>query len=213
MAYFLLLFLTVKSIFAINNNDLFINSLLPQVKNANAEILKQREFLLHNQFSTDLDKITKINALATKYKVKNWQITSPNAWDQLLLKVNKWPESLIIAQAIIESSFGKSRFAHKANNLFGIWCFRKGCGVIPLERSKNASHEIKKFKSIQQGINFHLLNLNTHQAYIKLRLSRKKMQSSIELCKNLNQYSEKGAQYGHVLIKIIKQYNLQKWDT
>lgn len=213
MVYFLLIFLTINSIFATNNTDLFINNLLPQVKSANADILKQRDFLLLNQFSTDEDKIAKINALANKYKIKNWQITSPKAWDKLLSKVDTWPESLVLAQAILESGFGKSRFAAKANNLFGIWCFTEGCGIVPLKRSANALHEIRKFKSIQQGIDYHLLNLNTHQAYEQLRSSRKNMKSSIELCKNLNKYSEKGEQYGNLLIKIIKQYKLQKWDV
>ena len=208
----LLLLLASTISFANSNTNSFIDSLLPKIRSANSEILAQREFLLNNKFSTDQDRVATINSIASKYKVKKWQITSPKAWDRLLSKVNAWPESLVLAQAILESGFGKSRFATKANNLFGIWCFSKGCGIVPLQRSANALHEIRKFASVQEGIEFHLYNLNTHPAYKKLRASRNKMLSSIELCKDLHQYSAQGSQYAINLAKLINKYNLQKWD-
>jgi Bax protein len=197
----------------------FIANTLSKIIHANNDIVEIRTFLLQNQFSTDANIALKIKAIAKQYKIKNWQITSPKAWDRLLTKVDIWPNSMILSQAIIESGFGKSRFATQANNLFGIWCYQPGCGLIPQQRDSNKIHEVKKFQNIEQGISYHLLNLNTHPAYHKLRQQRLSMRnnkqglSGSKLSFYLNNYAEIGATYSHNLTLLINKYNLQKWDT
>lgn len=63
------------------------------------------------------------------------QITK--AWlDKMLLRVDVLPKALVLTQAANESAWGTSRFAVQANNYFGQWCYRTGCGLVPRERKR-----------------------------------------------------------------------------
>ena len=90
--------------------------------------------------------LSELDKLAKKYRIE--KLTSK---EDLLLVIDILPPSLMLAQAANESNWGRSRFAEDFNNYFGIWCFKKGCGVVPNKRDKNASHEVASFK-IAQGM-------------------------------------------------------------
>ncbi|MFG1489074.1 glucosaminidase domain-containing protein, partial [Oceanospirillum sp. HFRX-1_2] len=81
--------------------------------------------------------------------------------DELLLRVSPVPAELVLVQAANESAWGRSRFAREGNNLFGQWCFSRGCGLVPSERPKGQYHEVAVFKSPQLSIRAYLKNLNT----------------------------------------------------
>ncbi len=66
------------------------------------------------------------------------------AWlTEMLKRVNVLPEALVLTQAANESAWGTSRFATQANNLFGQWCYKQGCGIVPAQR---AAGKLTKFK-------------------------------------------------------------------
>ena len=44
------------------------------------------------------------------------------------------PNSIVLAQAAIESGWGSSRFAQEYNALFGEYTYDNSKGVVPLER-------------------------------------------------------------------------------
>ena len=46
-------------------------------------------------------------------------------------KINSIPISLILAQSIIESGWGASRFAQEGNALFGQWTWKDNDGIKP----------------------------------------------------------------------------------
>ncbi len=91
---------------------------------------------------------------------------------ELLIKIDEVPPSLVVAQAINESGWGRSRFAQEANNLFGMWCYTPGCGLVPERRRANDKHEVKRYASIQDSVNEYLRNINRNKAYRELRALR-----------------------------------------
>ncbi|GAL25529.1 putative Bax protein [Vibrio variabilis] len=69
--------------------------------------------------------------------------------ESMLTRVDVLPEALVLTQAANESAWGTSRFAKEANNYFGQWCYSKGCGLVPLQRTEGMTHEVAKFSSPQ----------------------------------------------------------------
>ena len=55
---------------------------------------------------------------------------------ELLVRLDTVPMSLALSQAAMESAWGTSRFAREGNNLFGQWCYKAGCGIVPKRRGK-----------------------------------------------------------------------------
>lgn len=154
-----------------------------------------------------------ITELITKYRLKE------NATKEDMLEViDTLPTSIIIAQSANESNWGRSRFANKYNNYFGIWCFSKGCGIIPKNRTEGAKHEVAVFDSLKDSIEYYLLNLNRNYAYKELREIRKKHRQSNsklkaeDLIYQLRNYSEKRDDYVESISAIIRHNNLEKYD-
>jgi Bax protein len=124
----------------------------------------------------------------------------------------------VLAQAANESNWGRSRFAEDFNNYFGIWCFKKGCGVIPNKRDKNASHEVASFKSLKECIDYYVLNINRSYAYEDLRLLRKEQRddskaiTGILLADGLANYAYPGNEYIDSIKSVIQYNQLERYD-
>jgi Bax protein len=127
-----------------------------------------------------------------------------------LARVDTVPLSLVLAQAANESSWGQSRFAQEGNNLFGEWCFREGCGIVPEQRSAGKSHEVAAFDSVNASVRSYLHNLNTGRAYAALRKLRQQARAAGEapkamvLASGLARYSERGLAYVHEIKAMIR---------
>ena len=187
---------------------LFFNYLLPEIKLNNAKITKLRNSIINDELSQD-----ELAELANKYRLDNGI-----SKEDMLASIDVLPPSLILAQAANESDWGRSRFAKKYNNYFGIWCFSKGCGTIPKNREKGAKHEVAIFRSLKDGIEYYMLNLNRNQFYSELRKIRKEQRkygntiSGLELAKGLTSYSQKGDDYIASIQSIISFNNLEQYD-
>ena len=122
-------------------------------------------------FSTN--NIYQIELLSKKYKIKNFKrinFSNLNKSElrliksELMNKINSIPISLILAQSIIESGWGASRFAQEGNALFGQWTWKTDDGIKP-KGNLHANFSVKNFDSLLESVNSYILNLNTHQAY------------------------------------------------
>jgi len=128
------------------------------------------------------------------------------------------PPSLALAQAANESAWGTSRFATDANNYFGQWCFKAGCGLVPKQRNGGKVHEVRKFNSPEDSVRSYIRNLNTHRAYKKLRKIRDsiyregKTVNGLQLAEGLEGYSERGEEYVDELQSMIKFNELVEFD-
>ena len=138
--------------------------------------------------------------------------------EQLRNRVDIWPFSLMVAQAILESGWGQSRFAKQGNNYFGIWCFTAGCGIVPKQRDQNKTHEVKLYQSLQESMSDYMLILNRLYAYELLRTLRNKMRlesktyHGLALLPGLEPYAESSTDYLNKLNTIIIQNQLEKLD-
>ncbi|CAB5501314.1 hypothetical protein THERMOT_1400 [Bathymodiolus thermophilus thioautotrophic gill symbiont] len=187
--------------------DSFFNYLLPIVKAEEQKIRDTRSSIEKNQLS-----VLQMKKLAKKYHLKRV------SKEKLLNMVDVIPVSLVLAQAAIESNWGRSRFAMELNNYFGIWCFTKNCGVIPKNRDKGAKHRIKRFSSTEKSIEYYLLNINRNRAYKLLREIRAyKRKHNLKitgksLAEGLDKYSVIGYEYIESVQSIIRQNNLTRFD-
>lgn len=161
----------------------------------------------------------RVLSLASKYRVESNQSEEKLIVDELLLKVDVIPISLVLAQAANESAWGTSRFALEGNNIFGQWCYVEGCGIVPRRRPSGASHEVKRFDSIDHAVEAYFLNINSHPVYSYLREIRAQLRRQQEalnpmvLAYGLGRYSERGEHYVDEVQTIIEQNNLRQRDT
>ena len=197
----------------------FFAYMLPRVNKANQQVLEERQWiesLLSQGSEFKQAQMNQLLALAEKYKVK---VLNPNdIIHELFMRVDTIPASLVLAQAANESAWGTSRFAKQGNNLFGQWCYVKGCGMIPKSRGNNEHHEVASFKDIQQSINSYMRNLNSQASYEDLRALRKEMRQSKQtisgtnLAHGLLKYSTRREAYIEEIQAMIRQNNLAQHD-
>ena len=187
--------------------EVFFNYLLPVIHKKNAEIVALRNAISNNELNDN-----QLNDLAKKYRVE-----TPSK-EELLKVIDILPPSLVLAQAANESDWGRSRFAKDFNNYFGIWCFTKGCGVIPKDRDEDATHEVASFKSLEDCIDYYVLNINRSYAYEDLRLMRKNQRENLQpttgtlLAQGLGNYAFPGDEYIESIQTLINFNQLERHD-
>lgn len=179
----------------------FFSHIYPFVINANEKIMADRKFLL------SCDNSCQNTSNYYKFIQKKYRSKDINS---LLMKVDAIPVDLALNQAANESAWGGSRFSRVANNLFGMWCFTPGCGVVPLDRPKGKTYEVRLYETIQDSIEHYMLTLNTNNAYSQLReirLGQRKEDStldSLSMSNGLIKYSERGTEYIHEIQSMIR---------
>ena len=133
-----------------------------------------------------------------------------------MVRVDTVPASLVLAQAANESAWGTSRFARRANNFFGVWCFTPGCGITPNRRDAGKTHEVRRYKSVQASVNHYIRMINTNNAYRELREIRAELRdenrvNGLGLADGLLRYSERGPAYVRELKQMIRYNNLHRY--
>ncbi|HET8802346.1 MAG TPA: glucosaminidase domain-containing protein [Marinobacter sp.] len=198
----------------------FFSFLYPRVVLANSRILIERDYLQSLRAKDELSKseLKWLNAQADRLRVE----AEPGSAEQFALlekRLDVIPPSLVLAQAANESAWGTSRFATKGNNLFGQWCFSRGCGLVPLAREEGADHEVADFASPYRSVRAYIQNLNRHPTYQALRDVRLKGRraseplSGVQLAQGLLGYSERGIEYVRDIRNMIQYNNLEFYDA
>lgn len=195
----------------------FLDYLTPIVEYQNAQVLYERKRLQKIHRAVEDDKMLArsqsrwLHELAQKYNV-DWNPRDTAAvTSELLNRVDIVPLQLALVQAAKESSWGRSRYAVQSNNIFGQWCFRQGCGVVPKERPAGARHEVRKFDSVSDAIRSYIHNLNSHYRYSNLREIRQSLRQKgqtvegDELVDGLMFYSERRQKYVEEIRSMIRQ--------
>jgi len=222
----------------------FYTYMLPMIYAANAEITFERQWLLN--MSARLQEAQKLEAAAPvmtdvsaplgenkvvenkelaaltrmerRYRQKpKRDATVEDRLEQLLLRVDVVPASLVLAQAAKESGWGRSRFAREGNNFFGIWCFYKDCGMTPERRDHGRFHEVAMFDTVEEGVRYYIRTINSHIAYDGLRetrgIARQQDEpfAGEELASGLLRYSERGLMYVNEIQSMIRYNQLQRF--
>ena len=182
----------------------FFNYLLPEINKKNNEIQLLRKRVVGKDLSKK--ELTKL--------YKKYRIEEGSEIDELLEKIDIIPPSLVLSQAALESNWGRSRFAKFYHNYFGLWCFKKGCGVIPKKRDKGDTHEVAKFSSLEKAIDYYFLTINRNKSYEILRKIRQDKRSKgegingLSLSEGLTNYAEIGYEYVERIKTIIRSNEL-----
>ena len=202
----------------------FFQFMLPKIRLANTKMRVERSNL-QDVFDRNKDKLILsdvdkkfLGALKVKYKISE-ELDALDSINALLTKIDEVPASLVLAQSANESGWGTSRFAIEARNMFGIWCFREGCGIKPLQRAAGKKYEVAKYETIQASVEAYMLNINSHPAYRELRRIRSEARadnsylSGMALAEGLETYSARGEDYVEEIKQLIRINKLQRFNS
>lgn len=199
----------------------FFSFLEPFVAQANNEILEERaEILKMEQYferSSKLggSRLERFNELRDKYKLDPVETVDQRDFSALLDRVDTIPESLALAQAAVESGWGTSRFARQGNNLFGMWCYDPGCGIVPKRRPAGRTYEVAAYDNPFQSFLAYIRNLNTNASYAELREIRARFRekgmepSGADLAPGLVKYSQERWTYVDKIRGMIASNSLE----
>jgi len=203
----------------------FFDFLRPIVQIENEKVNKQRQRMMAMRDKLDDGKrlgeseSAWLLKLAADYNVDMVGTSDEKAWTLLKRRVDTVPFRLALAQAANESSWGTSRFARQGLNLFGQWCFKPGCGIVPSKRQTGMTHEVATYVSVNESVARYIRSINRVQMYTPLRKLRHSIKkrgarpSAVELAQELSGYSERGDDYvSEIQSMIRKNYDLMSGD-
>ena len=188
-----------------HRKKVFLKTLLPLALRANQKVVfeKARVTMLdEHEDSLELAR------LFFKYRAKSKE--------ELLEKINIVPIPMIMAQSILESGWGTSRFAVRGCALFGQHSYATSDKVLD---AKYSSVKMKCFENLQESVDAYILNLNRHRAYRHFRrlrlnmLEKENELNSIVLLGCLKAYSERGHSYLNTAIQIIRNNDLLRLEN
>ena len=122
---------------------------------------------------------------------------------------NRVPKELIIAQAVIETGWGKSRFANEGNNLFGIrtWDIDEP-HLLPIPWTKWPGWGVKVYETRCDSVRDYLRILNEVFAFTEFRAARDSgVDDGLVLAEYLTQYAS-NQNYVELVKEVIK-YNIR----
>lgn len=166
----------------------FIKQVKPLIDKENLRIHKDREFLLTLPSHMSQSQKERFDRICKEYGTHNYH--------DLLLRVDVVPTELALAQAALESGWGRSNYAVDNKSLFG-------------QRANKDSMSFADYSNFNQSITSYMHNLNTNAAYKKFRDSRyymrihgDKLNASL-LARTLTAYDSTGIPYTKKVQQII----------
>ncbi len=184
----------------------FFAFLRPAIEQENQKLLSLRQQLIEWQGmlaagdSLSTSEMTSVKSIAKRYKI-NSKAAPDVLLQRMIDQIDIVPLELVLVQAANESAWGSSRFARIGLNFFGIWCYQKGCGMVPSGRDAGLKHEVAAFDSVNEAVGHYLYNINTNGAYKALRETRRQLRKenlpldSAIIATGLLAYSERGSDY------------------
>jgi len=147
-----------------------------------------------------------IETIFEKYRSKNLP--------EINKKQHLHPNSIILAQSILETGWGDSRFFLKANNAFGIWSYNKlDNRMAAASNREGIMIYLKKYDNIAQSVEDYFLTLANSWAFDEFRNKRYESDNPYELIWYLNKYSELRNDYVKKVGEIIIQNDLTQYDS
>jgi len=190
----------------------FIEILLPSILIAKYEIYKENKQTVnlwgklkshHDLTGSDS---TFMEKLFQKYETKNFA--------EINQKQQLHPNSIILAQAALETGWGTSRFFLQGNNAYGIWSFNKMDNRMEsLSNRGNIKIYLKKYNTLFESVNDYFLTISKSWAFDQFRKRRAETDNAYELIWYLNKYSELRNDYVKKIGELLIQNNLTQYDT
>lgn len=131
----------------------------------------------------------------------------------LLNRMMVHPNSIILAQAIIESGWGSSRVFQEANNMFGIWSYSaKEPRIAAKYKRAQETIYLRKYHDFSESIQDYFKTVARTNAYREFRMARLETDDPFSLIKHLWRYSERGEEYVIQLSSMIRFNKLTQYD-
>lgn len=133
--------------------------------------------------------------------------------EELKLRIGTLPNSIVLAQAAVETGWGRSRFFVQARNLFGIWSSDTSKARIAAAEPRNdGTVYLRSYDNLSMSITDYFEVLSRARVYRGLRKARLKTSDPYTLLPHLKYYSERRNSYTTLLATIIRQNNLTRYD-
>ena len=182
----------------------FYNLLVPAIDKVYKE--------LDLEYKTVMNDMKKSKNLFKKDMLK--KIHRVESDEELLMILKPHSQSIVLAQAAMESAWATSRFFTEANNVFGIWSTNKKEPRVAAAQKRGGIKTIwlRKFDSIEDSVRAYYKLLAKARAYKEFRKLRVLTDNPYKLVKKLDKYSEIGVLYGKALARVIRYNKLTKYD-
>lgn len=133
--------------------------------------------------------------------------------DDLIYRMGALPNSVVLAQAAVESGWGQSRFFLEGNNLFGVWSFNKYEPRLEAGKTRNKKRiYLRSYANISESIEHYFHILSSKPPYKSLREARHKTNDPFELLPHLQNFSERRLAYTNQLKKLIIVNDFTRYD-
>jgi Bax protein len=197
----------------------FFDYFRPLILEQNQELRSDRAEL--QEFASRADDLSWLESyaladMAARYELDTTDLSNQEIVNELLLRVDTIPASLVLAQAAKESGWGTARFALEGNNYFGQRCWERGCGIVPTDRDSGKRYEVASYDSSMDSLQSYMQNLNTHDEYEEFRTYRAQLRatgqplSGLKLAEHLGMYSERRQSYIKELQSLIRFNKLEE---
>ena len=186
----------------------FISAILPSILVAKHQVHNTRKKIENLRAKSVWDESDSLFYSKAKIRYKAKSI------DDLLNRLVTLPNSVVLAQAAIETGWGESRFFIQASNLFGIWSYDANESRIPAGKTRSdQTIFLRSYKDMSGSIADYFDVLARHHAYKNLREARLSTSNPYTLVNHLKNYSEKRGWYTRQLKRVIRQNKLTKYDS
>jgi Bax protein len=182
----------------------FYYLIVPVVQKVHKELMLQHDTVLKDMKNSKNRR--EIQELKKVYKI----VTDR----ELLLALKPHPQSIVLAQAAIESAWATSRFFTKANNIFGVWSTNRFQKRIAAQEKRDGKKTIwlRKFDTLEDSVRQYYKMIATAKVYKEFRQLRYDTTDVAKMVKKLDRYSEAGDKYTKKLLDIIEYNKLVKYD-
>lgn len=188
--------------------ELFIHLMLPSILIAKHEIDQTRSIvrtLIESSKNRTLEEEAYLKELFKTYKC--------TSTEELLVRLQTHPTSIVIAQAALESGWGTSRFYKQANNIFGVWSYLENePRIMASETRDGKSVYVKKYETLSESFASYFKTL-ARGPYKSFRSERIQTKDVFQLIKHLQLYSELREEYVSRLESLIRFNNLEQYDS
>jgi Bax protein len=203
---------------------LFVETVLPLVLMENERIEHTREKMLYLLKRIDQgDTVTLedrewLRELAKEYRLTDNPV-SDAARRELRKRVDIIPVDLALAQAAVETGWGRSRYVRTQRDLFGMTGFRPAHSTKASRKGKGRRYRAPKFATLRDSVRIYIHTLNTHPAYKNLRVIRAKLREKgqplrgIPIAEGLGKYSVLGKTYIRAVRKMIRNHDLERYTV
>lgn len=132
--------------------------------------------------------------------------------ENLLTRMITLPNSIVLAQAAIETGWGQSRFFLEGNNVFGIWSYNADEPRIQAGIGRETPIYVRAYGDMSESIHDYFETLGSARAYNGLRKARMETNNPFLLIPHLKYYSERRNWYVSQLRAMIEKNNFIQYD-